>query len=374
MKKRLFTLLTLGILVFSFTACSKTPEAYTPVEKTETNTNQDNDTNLESKEEKKENSVEENKDSNADSNPIVEQPMVKLATTDYGTAIANVDVIKNAIENKDAFYLYIQGDDELGFDYQATQDAIKTITEEYGVPVLFYSINESDLLNGGINPIAAYIGDGQSVAELKNVGIEKEEDKITEDLGKTLYGFYAFKDGVLVNDYDNMVLPEEDASKLTSKITSFIYESDLFVDNHGLDIITYEEVLDKIEKNEKFILYVGRDTCPYCHAFMPSLTSVLDKNELNVPLYYLYTQSYKTAINKNTDGAQEVWDNLKETLGIQYTPSLVIFENGENVEMFSGYIVGADYWDADDEGKANQREEVTKTLDTWFQEKGFVNQ
>ncbi|VTS17523.1 bacterocin transport accessory protein [Streptococcus porcinus] len=38
--------------------------------------------------------------------------------------------------------------------------------------------------------------------------------------------------------------------------------------------VTIDQVTDRINQKEKIILYIGRETCPYCRLFVPKLAQV----------------------------------------------------------------------------------------------------
>jgi predicted bacteriocin transport accessory protein len=182
---------------------------------------------------------------------------------------------------------------------------------------------------------------------------------------------YAFKDGELIATLDNFVVDEENSISIKNRTINFIFENELFVNNHGIELITYEEVQEKRQNGEEFVLYVGRDTCSYCNVFMPSLVAVNEQlgqetTERTYKLYYLYTQSYKTAINNKVDGAQETWDALKEDLGIEGTPSVIYFKDGENVYMFKDYVDKEIKNNGTAEELEKAQEETAKHLMDWF--------
>ena len=53
--------------------------------------------------------------------------------------------------------------------------------------------------------------------------------------------------------------------------------------------IRLSEVKDKINNKENFILYIGRESCPYCQKFAPKLAVAIQKT--NQTVYYLDNDS-----------------------------------------------------------------------------------
>lgn len=299
------------------------------------------------------------------STPIVEEtptpeptPIYANPTNEIGLTNISTNDLKGAIDNKDTFFVYVNGTSDLTYEFETINNGFKYVIEEYDVLVDFYYIDENILIEDDNVLMNEIFGEKQELVLLN----EKNEEQNFE----TYMGLYAFENGDLKDVFTSFETKSgEKAKPFDTKIVNFIFESNLFIDNHNLEIVSYEQVLEKISNNEKFLLYVGRDTCKYCHVFTPSLIKTLEKYPANVPVYYLYTQSYKTAINREEENAQEVWDNLKLSLGIEFTPSFVLFENGENSIAFNGYIE-SDYFDLSKEEQESAREDVSYVLEQWL--------
>ena len=69
--------------------------------------------------------------------------------------------------------------------------------------------------------------------------------------------------------------------------------------------ISISTVKDKISSTDKFILFIGRPSCPYCQLFEPKLSNVACKFEFNI--FYINSE--------NTDELGEI-------------PALFVSENG----------------------------------------------
>ena len=285
-------------------------------------------------------------------------PIYATPTNEIGFTNISTKEIKDIIDNKDTFFVYVNGTNELTYEFETINAGLKKLIEEYDVLVDIYYIDENILTEDDNILMNEIFGEKQKITL---VNTKNEEQNF-----ETYMGLYAFENGELKDTFVSFETKSgENAKPIDTKIVNFVYESNLFIDNHGLEIISYEQVLEKISNNEKFLLYVGRDTCKYCHVFTPSLIKTLEKYPANVPVYYLYTQSYKTAINREEENAQEIWDNLKLSLGIEFTPSFVLFENGEHSISFDGYIE-SDYFDLTKEEQESAREDVSYVLEQWL--------
>ena len=144
-----------------------------------------------------------------------------------------------------------------------------------------------------------------------------------------------------------------------------IDEKDIPPDDYGLEVVTYEQVMKKIDNEESFLLYVGRDTCYYCREFIPSIKKALEEYPVNVPVYYLYSQRYKTAIDNGEENAEDEWEEKKQSLGITGVPALILFQDGVNVDKISSQL-GEEYKDLPKEEQVLKQDENTERIKRWF--------
>lgn len=82
--------------------------------------------------------------------------------------------------------------------------------------------------------------------------------------------------------------------------------------------VEIEGIIDKISKKDEFVLYLGRETCSYCVDFVPILNKVAQAE--NVEIFYVDTE--------NTSSDPEL-EKFRGDYGINYVPSLLLFENEE---------------------------------------------
>lgn len=164
-----------------------------------------------------------------------------------------------------------------------------------------------------------------------------EKEKICEFFPENT--LYAIQNGTVISAFSEYpLIPKEQSSdydkKYKTAIESWIYSTMVGVNNHGFETVTYEEVQRKIENEEIFMLYVGRNSCKFCQVFVPVLKNVMDSynfyiyhdegNEY-IPLYYLDTQNYYNDIIYGKSNAEETWDDIKETFNLDFVPGFLIF-------------------------------------------------
>ncbi|HFI0273151.1 TPA: thioredoxin domain-containing protein [Streptococcus suis] len=81
--------------------------------------------------------------------------------------------------------------------------------------------------------------------------------------------------------------------------------------------ISIEDLEEKLGTDEDFILYIGRETCPYCRAFVPKLHQAAKETEIPV----LYIDS-----DEDPTGKLELF---RQASGIKTVPSLTYFKDGK---------------------------------------------
>ena len=81
---------------------------------------------------------------------------------------------------------------------------------------------------------------------------------------------------------------------------------------------------EKLENDETFILYIGRDTCPYCQQFVPGLMEAAENQNFTV-IYHV-----DTIDSNNTTFVRDE--------GVTATPTTYFVKNGVIVEIVIGYI------------------------------------
>ena len=81
--------------------------------------------------------------------------------------------------------------------------------------------------------------------------------------------------------------------------------------------LEYDEVIEKFDNDEDFILLLSQTTCSHCQQYKPKLEDVA--NEYKLEVYYIEVD----LLSKDES------DNLKKYASYSSTPSTVFVHNGE---------------------------------------------
>lgn len=87
--------------------------------------------------------------------------------------------------------------------------------------------------------------------------------------------------------------------------------------------LNYEELNNKIENKDSFMLCVSSTTCSHCAQFKPKLKEIA--NDYKVELYYTDVDLYSEEDNKE----------FSDTYKITGTPTTLIFIDGKEVSVMS---------------------------------------
>lgn len=108
--------------------------------------------------------------------------------------------------------------------------------------------------------------------------------------------------------------------------------------------ITYNELIQKINNQETFVLFVGADTCSACQIIKPKLTKVIQKHNIN-DVYYIDIQDL---------GENESIDNIVRITG---TPTLAFIKDGKEESIYNRI----------ENGNASSKE-----IEDFFQKNGYI--
>ena len=86
-----------------------------------------------------------------------------------------------------------------------------------------------------------------------------------------------------------------------------------FEDIKGLEEISIKKAEELTEKEERFVLFLGRPTCPYCRKFAPKIGHV--SREYAIPVYFINSE--------NTDELASI-QAYRNKYGVKTVPGLVV--------------------------------------------------
>lgn len=92
--------------------------------------------------------------------------------------------------------------------------------------------------------------------------------------------------------------------------------------------ISYKELTEKMDNNESFVLYIGREGCSACESFNPKFTDIVNKYKIRV--YYLDLAKY-------TD---EEIKFVTQNINFTGTPTVVFMIDGKDSLNSDTKIVG----------------------------------
>lgn len=99
-------------------------------------------------------------------------------------------------------------------------------------------------------------------------------------------------------------------------------DTSIYVPIYGSD------VQDKLDNDETFILYIGRDTCPYCQQYVPKLQEAAENKSI--------TQIF------HVDTIDPSNSDFVDDENINYTPTTYLVKDGVIVHSFIGFKTTAE--------------------------------
>ena len=96
----------------------------------------------------------------------------------------------------------------------------------------------------------------------------------------------------------------------------------LLNDENYQNIILPEELDQKIVDKEDFVVYMFSASCSYCKQTTPQIMPIVNEIGLDLPQFNLLE-----------------FPKYQQKYGVEYTPTLIAFENGVEVERLVGGVV-----------------------------------
>ncbi|MFR7591791.1 MAG: thioredoxin [Longibaculum sp.] len=140
----------------------------------------------------------------------------------------------------------------------------------------------------------------------------------------------------------------------------------------GIQPIHYEELIQNLNSNVKFILYIGRPDCGDCQEFYPILQDYID-NHKGSGIYYLNIKEFRDRA-KSQDASykeKDFYENLYKELHFDWTPTIHVISNGKFIKTYQ--YLDEEYLEMKDREKQIQRKkeflnEFQEFMDTYFKE------
>lgn len=140
----------------------------------------------------------------------------------------------------------------------------------------------------------------------------------------------------------------------------------------GIEEITYDELIQNLNSNVMFIVYIGRPDCGDCQEFYPILEEYIDTHE-NTGIYYVNIKEYRDRAKADDATQEEIdfYENIYKELYFDWTPTIHVIANGKFVKTYQ-YLDEA-YFEIEDRTEQKERrqeflDEFEEFMDDYFRE------
>ena len=140
----------------------------------------------------------------------------------------------------------------------------------------------------------------------------------------------------------------------------------------GIQSIQYEELIQNLNKNVTFMIYIGRPDCGDCQQFYPVLEEYIQSHP-NTGIFYLNIKAFRDQAKKEdaTKEEKDFYENLYQELHFDWTPTIHIISNGRFIKTYQ--YLDEDYFQIKDRNEQKQKrqeflDEFQKFMDDYFKE------
>lgn len=140
----------------------------------------------------------------------------------------------------------------------------------------------------------------------------------------------------------------------------------------GIQSIQYEELIQNLNKNVTFMIYIGRPDCGDCQQFYPVLEEYIQSHP-NSGIFYLNIKAFRDQAKKEdaTKEEKDFYENLYQELHFDWTPTIHIISNGRFIKTYQ--YLDEDYFQIKDRNEQKQKrqeflDEFQKFMDDYFKE------
>lgn len=141
---------------------------------------------------------------------------------------------------------------------------------------------------------------------------------------------------------------------------------------NGIEEIHYEKLIQNLNSNVKFILYIGRPDCGDCQEFYPILEEYINSHE-GTGIYYLNIKEFRDRSRSEDASQQEkdFYENLYKELHFDWTPTIQVIENGKFIDTYQ--YLDEDYIEMTDRKKQLEKrqeflDDFEKFMNKYFEE------
>lgn len=140
----------------------------------------------------------------------------------------------------------------------------------------------------------------------------------------------------------------------------------------GIVPIQYEQLIQKLNSNVTFLLYIGRPDCGDCQEFYPYLQEYIQQHE-HSGVYYLNVKEFRDQANSSeaSQEEKEFYQNLYQELEFDWTPTIHVVSNGKMLKTYQ--YLDEDYLQIKDREKQLEKkqeflDEFQQFMDDYFKE------